>query len=156
MEQEVTGRAALRRIAEALALPDDDVLRALGGGWRPIELGPPGHVDLHWPPATWFVTGEPMQVLLGVAGPTLTLARIVLRWDGPGTASVNATEERGFAREDVLHQPELVAGTLGEMAHRSRRSFRWCRTCRTVNRREHMNDRFECMSCASEYGGVVD
>lgn len=152
---EESGPAALRRIALALELPEDDVLRALGGGWRPVELGLPGHVDLHWPPATWFVAGKPMQVLLGVAGPTLTVARIVLRWDGPGTASVNATEEREFAREDVLYQPELVASTVEDMALRSRRSFRWCRTCRTVNRPEHMDSRLECMRCASDYRGVT-
>ena len=154
MANELSGRAALRCIAELLDLPDDDVLRALGGGWSPIELGSPGHVDLHWPPATWFVSGEPMQVLLGVAGPTLTLARVVLRWDGPATASVHATEEREFAREDVLHQPDLVAGTVDEMALRSRRSFRWCRTCRTVNRPEHMHSRLLCMSCAADHHGV--
>src|SRR4051812_718450 len=105
MDQEPSGRAALQRIAEILGLSEDDVLRALGGGWRPIELGSGEYPDLSQHTG-WFVTGDPLQVLL-YAGPTLTLARIVLRWDGPGTASVHATEEREFAREDVLYQPEL-------------------------------------------------
>ena len=101
MDQELSGRAAVQRIADMLDVSDDDVLRALGGGWRPIELGS-GEYPVLSQHSGWFVTGEPMQVLVGVGGPTLTLARIVLRWDGPGTASVNATEERQFAREDVL------------------------------------------------------
>ena len=150
MEQELSGRAAMRRIAEVLDLTDDDVLRALGGGWRPTE---DPLLTLH--PGGWFVTGEPMQVLLGVGGSTLTVARIVLRWDGPGTVTVNATDEREFAREDVLYQPELLAETVAEMARKSRKTFRWCRTCRTVNRPEQMQDRLECMGCASEYRGVV-
>src|SRR3954469_569850 len=106
MEQELSGRAALQRIGESLLVSDDDVLGALGGGWRPIELGS-GEYPVLSQHSGWFVTGEPMQVLLGVGGPTLTLARIVLRWDGPGTPSVHPSEEREFAREDLLYQPEL-------------------------------------------------
>jgi hypothetical protein len=152
--KEPTGPEVLRRIAQALDLPVDDVLGALGGGWRPIELGV-GEVHLRRPSADWFVSGEPMQVLLGVAGPTLTLARIVLRWDGPGTESIDATEQREFAREDVIFQPGLVADAIEELARRSRRSFRWCRTCRTLSRPEHMNDRVDCMACAATYRHVV-
>src|SRR3954452_20908860 len=137
MDQEPSGRAALQRIAESLLVSDDDVLGALGGDWRPIELGS-GEYPVLSRHSGWFVTGEPMQVLLGVGGPALTLARIVLRWDGPGTASVNPTEEREFVREDVLYQSELLVETLEEMARKSRKAFRWCRTCRTVNRPENM------------------
>src|SRR3954466_217909 len=126
MGQEPSGRPALQRIAEILGLSDDDVLRALGGGWRPIELGSGEHPDLSQH-SGWFVTGEPLQMLLRVGGPMLTLARIVLRWDGPGAASVNATEEREFAREDLLHQSELLVEALEEMARTSRKAFRWCR-----------------------------
>jgi hypothetical protein len=150
MELELSGRASVRRIAEVLGLPDDDVLRALGGGWRPVE-----DPLLGLQSGGWFVTGEPMQVLLGVGGSTLTLARVVLRWDGPGTVTMGATDERELAREDVLYQPELLAETVEELARKSRKTFRWCRTCRTVNRPEHMNDRLECMACASEFRGAV-
>jgi hypothetical protein len=155
MDEELSGRASVRHIAEVLEVPDDDVLRALGGGWRPIEgrLAESPLLSLH--SGGWWVTGEPEQMLLGVAGPTLTLARIVLRWDGPGSVSVQATDERQFAREDVLYQPELLAETVEKMARTSRKTFRWCRTCRTVNRPEYMDDRLECMACASEYRGVV-
>ena len=154
MDQELSGRAAVQRIADMLDVSDDDVLRALGGGWRPIELGS-GEYPVLSRHSGWFVTGEPMHVLLGVGGPTPTLARIVLRWDGPGSVSLNATEEREFAREDVLYQPELLVETLEEMARKSRKTFRWCRTCRTANRPEQMHERLECMSCASDYRGTV-
>ncbi|WP_041795454.1 hypothetical protein [Modestobacter italicus] len=65
----------MRRIAEVLEVPDDDVLRALGGGWRPVELGSTERPHS----GGWFVTGEPVQVLLGIGGSTLTLARVALR-----------------------------------------------------------------------------
>ena len=149
MEPELSGRASVRRIAEVLEVPDDDVLRALGGGWRATEDPLRSRHS-----GGWFVTGEPEQVLLGVGGSTLTLARVVLRWDGPGTLTTSATDEREFAREDVLYQPDLLAETVEEMARKSRKTFRWCRTCRTVNRPELM-ERFDCMACASEYRGAV-
>ena len=151
MQQELAGRTAVRRIAEVLEVPDDDVLRALGGGWRPVELGSAERPYS----GGWFVTGDPEQVLLGLGGSTLTLARINLRWDGPGTLTTSATDEREFAREDVLYQPELLAETVEEMARKSRKTFRWCRTCRTVNRPELMHDRFDCMDCASEHRCAV-
>ena len=69
--------------------------------------------------------------------------------------SVNATDEREFAREDVFYQPELLVETVEETARKSRKTFRWCRTCREVTRPEYMEDRLECMACASEYRGVV-
>ena len=155
MEQELSGRAALGRIAQSLLVSDDDVLRALGGGWRPIALGSAEHPLLSSHSGGWFVTGEPMQVLLGVAGSTLTLARPVLSWNEPATVWVDATAEREFAREDVLYRPELLVEIVEEMARKSRKTFRWCRICRTVNRPEYMNGRLECMACSSEYRGVM-
>jgi hypothetical protein len=142
-------------LAEALGVPEDDVLRALGGGWEPFELQVGEWPATRWAGARWWVTGEPHQVLVGVAGASVVLARPVLRWDGPGQVTAHASDEREFARDDVLYQPELLADTVEEIARRSRRSFRWCRTCRTLNRPEHMHDRVECMQCAAGFGRVV-
>lgn len=156
MEQSArTGRENLQALAQELALPEDDVLLALGGGWDPIELDLGEWPATRWAGARWFGTGEPIQVLAGVSGSSLVLARPVLRWDGPCGVTAHPTDEREFARDDVLFQPGLLADTVEEIARRSRKSFRWCRTCRTLNRSEHMSDRLECMGCASEYRGVV-
>ena len=101
------------------------------------------------------MTGEPIQVLADVSSSSLVLARPVLRWDGPGTATAHATDEREFARDDVVFQPGLLADNVEELARRSRRSFRWCRTCRTLNWPEHVHDRAECIGCAGAFRGVV-
>ncbi|WP_369140947.1 hypothetical protein [Modestobacter versicolor] len=153
MDDERSGPEVLSGIAEALDVSEDDVLRALGGGWRPVELAAdtPGR---RRPLIGWFVSGEPMQVLLRVAGSTFTVSRLDLRWDGPGTTSIHPTHEREFAREDVEFQPSLVAETVEDLAVRSRRTFRWCRTCRIVKRLEHMAARLECMACAADYRGA--
>jgi hypothetical protein len=85
MEQSArTGRENLQALAQELGLPEDDVLRALGGGWEPFELQVGEWPATRWAGARWFVTGEPIQVLVGVSGSSLVLARPVLRWDGPG------------------------------------------------------------------------
>lgn len=125
MEQSArTGRESLRALAEALVVPEDDVLHALGGGWEPIELEPGEWPGTRFAGARWFVTGEPIQVLAGVSGSSLVLARPVLRWDGPGTVTTHATDERECAWDDVLSQSQLLADAVEEMARRSRRSFR--------------------------------
>ncbi len=156
MEQSaLTGRENLQALSEAHGLPEDDVLRALGGGWEPLELPAGEWPATRWAGARWFVTGEPIQVLAGVSGSSLVLARPVLRWAGPGSVTTHATDEREFARDDVLFQPDLLADTVEEIARRSRKSFRWCRTCRTLSRPEFMHDKTECTGCAAEHRGVV-
>jgi hypothetical protein len=145
----------VRPLAEALGVPEDDVLRALGGGWEPFDLEVGEWPATRWAGARWFVTGEPLQALAGVSGASLVLARPVLRWDGPDRGTAHATDEREFTRDDVLFQPGLLADTVEEIARRSRRSFLWCRTCHTLNRPEHMHDRAECTGCAAGYRGVV-
>ena len=150
-----TGRESVQALAGALDVPEDDVLRALGAGWEPVELAVGEWPATRWAGARWFVTGEPIQVLAGVSGHSMVLARPILRGDGPSPVTAHATDEREFTRDDVLFQPGLLADTVEEIARRSRRSFRWCRTCRTLSRPEHMHDRTECMGCAAEYRGVV-
>jgi hypothetical protein len=150
-----TGWESVRPLAEALGVPEDDVLRALGGGWEPFDLRVGEGPATRWAGARWWVTGEPHQVLVGVAGASVVLARPVLRWDGPGQVTTHASDEREFARDDVLYQPELLADTVEEIARRSRRSFRWCRTCRRLSRSEHMHDRLECTECAAGFSRVV-
>ena len=150
-----TGRENLQELAHALGVPEDDVLRALGGGWEPFELQAGEWPATRWAGARWFVTGEPIQVLAGVTGSALVLARPVLRWEGAWPVTAHATDEREFTRDDVLFQPGLLAETVEEIARRSRKSFRWCRTCRTLNRPEHMHDKTECMGCAAEYRSAV-
>lgn len=136
-------------LAAALGASDDDVLRALGAGWRPADVAD----DTGW--AQWFVSGEPAQVLVGVRGPTLVVARPDPRWDGGADPVTHAVEDREFATEDLVYQAELVAEEVERLARRRRQSFRWCRTCRTLNPPEHMHGRTECQDCAGRYRRVV-
>jgi hypothetical protein len=62
-------------VADALGVPEDDVLRALGGGWKPFELQVGEWPATRWSRARWWVTGGPLQVLVGIAGASLVLAR---------------------------------------------------------------------------------
>jgi hypothetical protein len=82
-------------LAEALGVPEHDVLRALGGGWDPFELQVGEWPATRWAGARWWATSEPPQVLVGVAGASLVLARPVLRWDGPGQVRTHAFRRTG-------------------------------------------------------------
>ncbi|WP_346619216.1 hypothetical protein [Blastococcus montanus] len=50
-------------MADLLGVRYADVVRALGTGWRREK--PSGERDV----VTWFVSGEPTQVAVGVEGP---------------------------------------------------------------------------------------
>jgi hypothetical protein len=151
---ETSNGEGLVQLAATLEADPWSVLRALGGGWRRVEVQGEGWPVHPWTSATWFATGEPLQVLAGVDHAALVLARPVISWSGHQPV-IGVADTRVFAREDVHFQAELVAAAVEELARRSRQRFRWCRTCHTVNAPAHMHDREDCQACASTYRGVV-
>jgi hypothetical protein len=111
-----------QELAELLGVRHLDVVRALGTGWRPESLAGERN-DVRW-----FVSGEPVQVAVGVQGPWFTLARPLTRW-GEERLDLQPADRREFGRDDLLHFPGLVAEAADAIASRRRRSFRWCRCC---------------------------
>jgi hypothetical protein len=111
-------------LADLLGVPHADVVRAMGSGWR-RENAADDEMQ-------WFVSGEPAQVAVGVAGPWFVLARPLTRW-GEDRLELQPADRQHFGRDDLLHFPEVVAAAADEIASRRRRSFRWCRSCRRVH-----------------------
>ena len=143
---------ALAELADELGVDQRTVLRALGAGWRRAEVRGLEWPYDRWAGATWFASGQPRQVLLGVDHAALVVARPLMRWD-PAPV-LGWTDAREFARDDVVFQPGLLADAVDETVRASRRRLRWCRTCRTVNAPEQMHDREECSACAAAYRGT--
>jgi hypothetical protein len=114
-----------QELADLLGVAYPDVVRALGRGWR-RESSVEDEDGVRW-----FVSGEPAQVAVGVHGPTFLLARPLTHW-GESRVDLQPADRREFAREDLLHFPEMVAEEADAIASRRRRSFRWCRCCRRV------------------------
>ena len=144
----------LNVFADALGVDPATALRVLGGGWGPCEVGGDVWPVDGWAHATWFVTGEPGQVLAGIDFRAVVLARPVTRWEGV-VGVLTAVDLQEFAREDVEFQPQLLADAVEVLARRSRRRFRWCRTCHRATAPEFFARRDECMDCATRYRGVV-
>jgi hypothetical protein len=134
-EQELTG---------LLGVEFSDVVRALGAGWR--REGPRDEREQ----VQWFVSGEPAQVAIGVAGPRFVLARPLTRWEQ--RLELQPADRREFSREDLLFCADVVAEAAEAIAARRRRSFRWCRTCRRVQPPEwFLGAAHACRQCASAY-----
>lgn len=134
-------------LTELLDVTYADVVRALGAGWR-RETGADGQDGVRW-----FVSGEPAQLAVGVQGPWFVLDRPLtargrhrpgpLMGDGPR-----------LTRDDVLHQPDVVAEMAEAVASHRRRSFRWCRTCRRATAPESfIAAQSSCAQCVSAFGG---
>jgi hypothetical protein len=132
-----------QELAELLGVGHIDVVSALGSGWRPES---PADERDH---VQWFVSGEPAQVAVGVAGPWLVLARPLTRW-GEDRLELQPANRREFGRSDLLHLPDVVAEAAEAIAARRRRSFRWCRTCRRIHAPEwFVGAARTCQQCAS-------
>jgi hypothetical protein len=140
--------------AEALGVDPATALRALGGGWRPVDDSDRVRPVEGWAFAAWFVTGQPVQVLIGVGAGSLVLARPVIQWNGVMPV-LTGVEPQPFAREDLEFQLDLVADALEEIARRTRRRFRWCLTCHHPHPPELFQERGECMACGARYRGIV-
>jgi hypothetical protein len=131
-----------QQLAELLGVRYADVVRALGTGWQRESLAD-GQDD-----AQWFVSGEPAQVAIGVAGPWFVLARPLTRW-GEDRLALQPADRQRFGREDLLYLPEMVAEAADAIAARRRRSFRWCRSCRRVHAPEwFVGAARTCQQCA--------
>jgi hypothetical protein len=134
-----------QELADLLGVRYTDVVRALGTGWR-RESAADGQDD-----AEWFVSGEPAQVAVGVAGPWFVLARPLTRW-GEDRLALQPADRQRFGREDLLYLPEIVAEATDAIAARRRRSFRWCRSCRRVQAPEwFVGAARTCRQCAWAY-----
>ena len=134
-------------LAVLLGVPLGILARALGAGWAEVP-GPPHE--------RWFVSGEPAQVAVGWDGFGFTLARPEYRLDGC-LASWHFTPDRTFQAEEVVYEPEVLAGAAEEVARTRRRTFRWCPVCRAVNAREDTHDNTGlCGGCADRFLGSRD
>jgi hypothetical protein len=137
-----------QELAGLLGVGYPDVVRALGTGWRRET---PADEDEH---VRWFVSGEPAQVAVGVAGPGFVLARPLTRWD-EARVQLQPADRREFGRADLLFCPDVVAEAAEAIAARRRRSFRWCRTCRRVQPPEwFVGAAAACRQCASVFLGL--
>jgi len=130
-----------QQLADLLGVPYDDVVRAIGTGWRQVGDDLAG--------ITWFVSGEPPQVAVGASAGMLTLA--------PVSAIEDLSEAweagRSFTRDDLLCSPEWMAEAADEIARARRRTFRWCGRCRRpFPPREFAGYRGTCVSCAEHTG----
>ncbi|MGY1986914.1 hypothetical protein ACI792_11870 [Blastococcus sp. SYSU DS0669] len=123
-----------------------ELFRALGTGWR-REDAADGQDGVRW-----FVSGEPAQLAVGVQGPWFVLARPLTSWGQHRPGPLLGDEPR-LTRDDVLHQPDLVAEMAEAIASHRRRSFRWCRTCRRSTPPEaFVAAQGSCEQCASAFG----
>ena len=133
-------------LAALVGVPVDALRRALGADWT--DLGDVEHVR-------WFLSGQPAQVAVGADGFGFLLARPDPRWDGVARLRWRFVEARRFQAEEVLYEPDVLAGQAEEVARRRRRTFRWCPLCRTVNAPEHVHDNSGlCQACAARFLGV--
>ena len=131
-------------LAGLLGVGYADVVRALGAGWRRETAA--GEDDVRW-----FVSGEPTQVAVGVQDSFFVLARPLTSW-GERRPGPLTTDGPRFSRDDVLHDPYLVAGATEAIASSRRRSFRWCRTCRRATPPESFDaSEGSCEQCVSGF-----
>ncbi|MPQ96594.1 hypothetical protein GB931_01385 [Modestobacter sp. I12A-02628] len=136
-------------LAALLGEPAERVLRVLGGGWERAEVAtryPPG--------AEWFAAGVPAQVLVGVAGRTLAVARPVPRRDPSGGLRTDAADVAELAVEDMQLAPDVVTAAVDLSVRRRRASFRWCLLCRQLTAPESAHDRRSCRACAVRFRGA--
>lgn len=132
-----------QELAELIGVRYDDVVRAVGTGWRRVRDDEAGVV--------WFVSGVPAQVAVGVGAGSITVAPIAAAHD----VTTAWDHGRSFSRDDVLCSPEWVAQATDKVARARRRTFRWCPTCREARAPEDFAGyRGVCRDCGVRHHGL--
>ncbi|MCZ2830767.1 hypothetical protein O2W14_18155 [Modestobacter sp. VKM Ac-2986] len=131
-----------QELADLVGVQYEDVVRAVGTGWRRADEAHSG--------LTWFVSGRPAQVALGVGGGMVVLGAV------PAGGLLDAEDAgRVFSRDDLLCAPEWLAQAADEIARARRRSFRWCPVCREPHPPEEFAGyRGVCVDCAERHHGL--
>jgi hypothetical protein len=131
-----------QEFADLIGVRPEDVVAAVGTGWRRVDDADGG--------MTWFVSGRPAQVALGVGG-----GMVVLRAVTAGELPDVHDEGRVFSRDDLLCAPDWLAQAADEIARARRRSFRWCPVCREPHPPEEFAGyRGVCADCAQRHHGL--
>ncbi|KQS56992.1 hypothetical protein ASG36_18550 [Geodermatophilus sp. Leaf369] len=142
----------LERVIEAqVGLPVGPLVDVLGGGWRrgaDVLEAEGGLLS-----RTWFVSGEPAQLLLGVDQSSFALARPEGRWEDHRPV-LHPVDQHVLDLTDLLVRPAEVAAVAAALVGASRAAVRWCVLCRRQRSAWHM-DGDECHDCMSEHRGTV-
>ncbi len=130
-------------LAERFAIPLVDFLDVVGGGWSPVDIDPADAHDIDW-----FVSGDPVQVMLGVGGDEVVITTPQVTWAPPRVTPANPGDRRDLSDPGLrawLHR------ATREAAARRRRSFAYCAYCRRLTAPEHLVERRIRSGRASTY-----
>lgn len=142
-----------KELAQALGWSPNDLVEALGGGWRRHRLQ---FDDDELAFLDWYVAGDPVQLMLvldGVRG-RVGLAAPEGRWSGPGRL-VHVPRDGEVTWFEGATLAEQAPAHVAALQRRRRRTFRWCRSCRRLTPPEERMDVDQCMSCSSRWDGTV-
>jgi hypothetical protein len=140
-------------LARRLGIDRGSFLEIYGSGWK--ELDPEiGSLSFEWDHEkhgieTWYMSGQPPQLMLQIAGPTVTVARPAGHWQG---AWPLVYEPAG--KKKLSGNAEADKRAIASVLKNRRATFRYCAYCRSLKPPEWMEES-TCMSCASEWLGMV-
>ena len=142
-------------LADLLGTTADAMADEIGGGWRhapaPDSDEQPGSDDQR---RSWFVSGEPLQVMVGVGHRDVCVAEPEIQWRGHIPVLVPATILGTHALATIG-----AGGPLRDAVHeaqeRRRATFRYCRYCRRLTAPEHQFGDDICQGCSAQFLSVT-
>lgn len=145
------GDMSTAELADVLRLPAGGLVDVIGGGWRRADdIMQAQDLTVR----EWYVSGDPEQVLMGVDGCVVVLARPVGTWHGH-RCGITPEDSVTFSSAELVSNSEVVRATIHGITAASRRRIRWCRTCRSSFSPWHMDASGECHGCMAEHRGVT-
>ena len=120
-------------------------------------LGEPLTEESHGDGSLVMISGDPEEVVVRVAGNTLTISEYGARWEGPHIPVVSPRRLatllwRRVQRASLRMLLEVVIQAARE---ERRRQFRKCSYCQIEHGPEHMHSDDVCHGCAEGQLGVV-
>jgi hypothetical protein len=157
--QQFPDPSVTERLAHAVGLSLTEFVETFGASWTVAEesgtdfdADPSGSGNLF---GRWYLTGEPVQLMLCPSGSEVELAVPVGRGGGGGWRRVwQPAAQRTWlpAGQQLLWTaPAVVADFL----RRRRSSFRYCRYCRVLTPPEDRLESDVCYGCGGAWRGVV-
>ncbi len=133
-------------LARQLGMAVRRFVELFGADWRPVDP----YDGQHDRDETWYIAGDPPQLMLAVIAGGVILARPRGRWDGVADLRWEPIDERALPHGAEDEAPTVVADLL----RRRRSAFRYCPYCRDLTGPESWTEG-ACMGCAAKWLGVV-
>lgn len=136
------------QLAARLAMAPLEFVDIFGAAWRPVEVVGEESVAAD-AGSQWFVSGDPVQLMLRVYPHGVFLARPEGVWHHGAGGLAYRQRDQVFVDLGGIHDLDRLREMIDRLVRLRRTTFGYCRCCRKIVGPELLSDAHTCQDCVA-------